>query len=206
MTLAVAETASRQSPHPDDWGRLSRWLLTRPLPVAPAPIGYCGRNHRFVLCFHIEQSLQPHLSLAHTRQPLAPAVPKILNAGLASRPTNDEKAWPTQTKHPAACPPRTVFPVNTRTWFGEVVSTQHVQIVFGKGCDQSSYVCLNIPTHAAVTISESKTQESGAGVERFKVSEKNGAKSRHQGAAIKLTRWRVGREALVEHQRTVSVN
>ena len=46
---------------------LSRQLPTRPLPVAPVPIGYCGRNHRFVLriYFHIEQSLEPHLYFTH---------------------------------------------------------------------------------------------------------------------------------------------
>ncbi len=51
---------------------LYRWLLTRPLPVAPAPIGYCRRNCRFVLrfYFHIEQSLQPHHFLAGHALPL----------------------------------------------------------------------------------------------------------------------------------------
>ena len=44
LTLAVAATASRQSPHLDDGERLSRQLPSRPLPVAPVPIGYCGRN------------------------------------------------------------------------------------------------------------------------------------------------------------------
>ena len=52
LTLAVAETASRQSPHLDDGERLSRQLPSRPLPVAPVPIGYCGRNRRFGLCFY----------------------------------------------------------------------------------------------------------------------------------------------------------
>ena len=48
---------------------MSRQLPTRPLPVAPVPIGYCGRNRRFVLriYFHIEQSLEPHLYF--TRKP-----------------------------------------------------------------------------------------------------------------------------------------
>ena len=32
---------------------LSQQLPTRPLPVAPMPIGYCGRNRRFVLCFYV---------------------------------------------------------------------------------------------------------------------------------------------------------
>ena len=68
LTLAVAETASRQSPHLDDGERLSRQLPSRPLPVAPVPIGYCGRNRRFVLriYFHIEQSLEPHLYFTRT--------------------------------------------------------------------------------------------------------------------------------------------
>ena len=50
---------------------MSRWLLTRPLPVAPASIGYCGRNRRFVLriYFHIEQSLKPHPYFARTLYP-----------------------------------------------------------------------------------------------------------------------------------------
>jgi hypothetical protein len=52
LTLAVAATASRQSPHLDDGERLSRQLPSRPLPVAPVPIGYCGRNRRFGLCFY----------------------------------------------------------------------------------------------------------------------------------------------------------
>jgi hypothetical protein len=52
LTLAVAETASRQSPHLDDGERLSRQLPSRPLPVAPVPIGYCGRNRRFGLCLY----------------------------------------------------------------------------------------------------------------------------------------------------------
>jgi hypothetical protein len=70
LTLAVAGVASRQSPHRDDGRSLSRWLLTRPLPVAPAPIGYCGRNRRFASCFHVEPSLQSHFSIAPTRQPM----------------------------------------------------------------------------------------------------------------------------------------
>jgi hypothetical protein len=50
---------------------LSRWLLTRPLPVAPAPIGYCGWNRRFGLriYFHIEQSSEPHHYFARTPYP-----------------------------------------------------------------------------------------------------------------------------------------
>src|SRR5258706_106000 len=46
LTLAVAQTASRQFPHLEDGERLSRQLPTRPSPVAPVPIGYCGRNRR----------------------------------------------------------------------------------------------------------------------------------------------------------------
>ena len=53
LTLAVAETASRQSPHLDDGERLSRQLPSRPLPVAPVPIGYCGRNRRFGLRIYL---------------------------------------------------------------------------------------------------------------------------------------------------------
>lgn len=51
---------------------LSRQLPTRPLPVAPVSIGYCGRNRRFVLriYFHIEQSLEPHLYFTRTPYPL----------------------------------------------------------------------------------------------------------------------------------------
>ena len=49
LTLAVAEATSRRSPHLDDGERLSRQLPTRPLPVAPVPIGYCERNRRFGL-------------------------------------------------------------------------------------------------------------------------------------------------------------
>jgi len=53
LTLAVAATASRQSPHLDDGERLSRQLPSRPLPVAPVPIGYCGRNRRFGLRIYL---------------------------------------------------------------------------------------------------------------------------------------------------------
>ena len=51
---------------------LSRQLPPRPLPVAPVPIGYCGRNRRFGLriYFHIEQSLEPHLYFTRTLYPL----------------------------------------------------------------------------------------------------------------------------------------
>lgn len=52
---------------------LSRQLPPRPLPVAPVPIGYCGRNRRFGLriYFHIEQSLEPHLYFTRKPNPLA---------------------------------------------------------------------------------------------------------------------------------------
>ena len=51
---------------------LSRQLPTRPLPVAPVPIGYCGRNRRFVLRLyvHIEQSLLSHHYFARDALPL----------------------------------------------------------------------------------------------------------------------------------------
>jgi hypothetical protein len=71
--LAVVEAASRKLPRRDDEGMLSRRLSTRPLPVAPTPMGYCGRNRRFVLriSFHIEQSLEPH-RISHGRATLMP--------------------------------------------------------------------------------------------------------------------------------------
>jgi hypothetical protein len=45
-----------------------------------------------------------------------------------------------QTEHPAACPPRTVFPVNSRAGFDGFVSPQHVRFAFGHGGDQPGYV------------------------------------------------------------------
>lgn len=48
-----------------DGGLLLRQLSTRRLPLAPMPLGYCGRNRRFVLWwfFHIEQlQVQPHVA------------------------------------------------------------------------------------------------------------------------------------------------
>jgi hypothetical protein len=42
------------------------------------------------------------------------------------------------TEHPAACPPRTVFPVN-RAWLWSC-SLSPRQFAFGQGCDHSSYV------------------------------------------------------------------
>src|SRR5688572_4222921 len=56
----LAETSS-----PESGGLLSRQLPTRRLPLAPVPLGYCGRNRRFVLWwfFHIEQlQVQPHVA------------------------------------------------------------------------------------------------------------------------------------------------
>ena len=51
---------------------LSRQLPTRPLPVSPVSLGYCGRNRRFVLCFHIEHSLESHhFSRTATSSPIA---------------------------------------------------------------------------------------------------------------------------------------
>jgi hypothetical protein len=47
--LAVRETSSRSSPRPEGQGVLSRQLPTRPLPVSPVPLGYCGRNRRSVM-------------------------------------------------------------------------------------------------------------------------------------------------------------
>lgn len=47
LMLAVRETSSRSSPRPEGQGVLSRQLPTRPLPVSPVPLGYCGRNRRF---------------------------------------------------------------------------------------------------------------------------------------------------------------
>ena len=71
--LAVVEATSRQLFRRDDEGMLSRQLSTRLLPIAPMPIGYCGRNRRFVLrmYFHIEQSLEPH-RISHGRATLMP--------------------------------------------------------------------------------------------------------------------------------------
>ena len=41
---------------------------------------------------------------------------------------------------PAACPPHTVFPVNTRARFCEFISSQHARFAFGEGCDHPGYV------------------------------------------------------------------
>ena len=64
-TLAVAVSVSRRASASGRWRRLSRRLLTRPLPISPASVGYCGRNRRFSSCFHVEQSLQSHF-LSHS--------------------------------------------------------------------------------------------------------------------------------------------
>ena len=65
LTLAVAETASRQSPHLDDGERLSRQLPSRPLPVAPVPI--CGVAKNVVWraktpsCIAVFAVITPHI-------------------------------------------------------------------------------------------------------------------------------------------------
>ena len=100
------ETFSRKSPHHSDEGRLSRQLPTRPLPVAPVPIGYCGRNRRFVLRqgshSRIEQSLQS-LSLRTRSFPtfvplcvgflLSPS-PACFHRGPDAVPSEDHSRWP----------------------------------------------------------------------------------------------------------------
>jgi hypothetical protein len=59
-TLPASETSSRLSPPHTEVGMLSRQLLTRSLPISPVPIGYCGRNRRFIPCGspHVEQLLE----------------------------------------------------------------------------------------------------------------------------------------------------
>jgi RHS repeat-associated protein len=57
-----------------------------------------------------------------------------------TNPSPGRKAHLRQTEHPAACPPRTVFPVNSRTWFCGCVSPQHARFAFSQGCDRASHV------------------------------------------------------------------
>jgi len=60
----------------------------------------------------------------------------------ANAPQNEAKIGYFSLNTPTACPPRTGFPVNTRAWFREPVSSQHARFAFGKGCECASYVNL----------------------------------------------------------------
>src|ERR1039457_2489813 len=55
--LAVSKASSRLPSRRKAGVFLSRQLSTRPLPVTPMPIGYCGRNHRFIYGTHNKPSL-----------------------------------------------------------------------------------------------------------------------------------------------------
>ena len=72
--------------------RVSWQLQTGPLPVSPVPLGYCGRNRRFILwryLLHIEQLLmRPHVALPKTYQGDSGGV-VIFEAGGPSLSPND---------------------------------------------------------------------------------------------------------------------
>jgi YD repeat-containing protein len=61
---------------------------------------------------------------------------RLLSTRLRTKPKLSHVRLNIQTPSP----PRTVVPVNTRTWFREFVSTQHARIVLGHGCDHPNYV------------------------------------------------------------------
>ena len=62
----------------------------------------------------------------------------VVSATNASQ--NEGKIAYIKLNTPAACPPRTVVPVNTGARFGEFISSQRARFAFGEGCDSSSYV------------------------------------------------------------------
>jgi hypothetical protein len=71
----------------------------------------------------------------------APAVPKKIkrrNSFSVMNATQGSEVHLHQTEHPAACPPRTVFPVNQGSRMRSF--THGCQLAFGKGCDRSSHV------------------------------------------------------------------